>query len=157
VLGRVGNSGSFYAIEPSPESFRFLRSAYGNAARLHFVEAAVSDYDGGGSMLVDGNVNDRLARGEEGTAAVKVARLDTLLAGLRPMGRLFIKVDTEGHEAAVVRGCSGLAAAGLRPVFMLEFLKEIHGQTREDVVRALQSIIDELMKDGEKVSARGRT
>jgi ParB family chromosome partitioning protein len=28
---------------------------------------------------------------------------------------------------------------------------------REDVVRALQSIIDELMKDGEKVSARGRT
>src|SRR5205823_2019873 len=130
VLGRIGETGAYYAIEPSPASFRFLSSAYPPRNPLRLVEAAISDYDGEGSVVVDGHVNDGLASGTEGSAAVRVARLDTLLAGMRPAGRVFIKVDTEGHEAAVVRGCRGLAAEDIRPIFMLEFLKEMHGQSR---------------------------
>jgi FkbM family methyltransferase len=138
VLGRLRPGGTYVAAEPSGESFRFLSTAYrASPAELRLEESAVSDYDGEGRLIGDGSVHDRLVAAARGMPGVKVVTLDTLLAPVPLAGRrVFVKVDTEGHEAAVVRGCKGLAAAGVRPVFLLEFLKEMHGQTRDDVLGA---------------------
>ncbi len=139
VLGRLGEEGNYFAVEPSRSNFRFLeRSFAGTAPRLRRLEMAVSDMDGHGNLAEQGEVHAHLAIAGAGTTPVQVGRLDTILrdAPLRS-GSVVVKVDTEGHEAAVVRGCAGLASRGIRPVFLLEFLVERFGQSREDILRAI--------------------
>jgi FkbM family methyltransferase len=142
IAGRLRPGGTYVAAEPSRESFRFLSTAIrAPLVELQLHEVALSDLDGEAGFVADGSVNDHLsAMDGAATCTVKVVTMDTLLRSIPLTGRgVFIKVDTEGHEAAVVRGCAGLAASGLRPVFLLEFLREIHGQTRDDVLRAFAS------------------
>jgi len=139
VLGLLGPEGTYVAVEPSPGNFRFLRSAFGEPRGLHLVEAAVSDYDGQGRLVGDGSVHGHLVSHDRGDK-VKVVTLDALLSDVPIAGRrLFVKVDTEGHEAAVIRGCRRLAGRGVLPTFLLEFLGELNGQTREDVLEAIAS------------------
>jgi len=139
VWSRLGPGGLYYALEPSPDTFRFLSASYdARDPTLRLVEAAASDRDGEAHLVASGDVADRVSR-EGGGTVVKTVRLDTLLGDeARAARRVFIKVDTEGHEACVIRGCAGLAAAGVRPILMIEFLREMFGQTREDVLRAIE-------------------
>lgn len=141
MLGRLGRDGAYYAIEPSTDSIRFLRRAFSRVdARLRFFEVAISEFDGDGHLVAQGSVNDHLSANEPGTVPVRVARLDSMLAGTGlHCGCVFVKADTEGHEAAVIKGCRGLAEAGVRPIFLLEFLPERFGQTRADILNALDA------------------
>lgn len=56
------------------------------------------------------------------TETVPQARLDTLLAGIEPCAdvRVFLKVDVQGYEKAVLDGAAGLFAAGLIVGMQLE-------------------------------------
>lgn len=140
VLGRLGEQGNYFAIEPSRSNFRFLDESFPAATSgLQRLEMAVSDVNGQGKLAEEGAVNAHLVDAGQGTVPVRVARLDTILANVAlHSGKVVIKADTEGHEAAVVRGCAGLAARGIRPVFLLEFLVERFGQTRAHILRALE-------------------
>lgn len=79
---------------------------------------AISDYDGRAnfhvstdsvsSSLLSRNKNmDRVASGFEMTSTIEtdVRRLDTYF---KPEGRVFLKIDTQGTEAHVLRGAEGI-------------------------------------------------
>ena len=139
ILGRLGPDGLYFALEPSPTSFDFLANAFGDAdARLRRLPIAVSDVDGEARLVDEGALTAHLdAEAPEGVP-VATRRLDTLLAGVELAGRsLVVKIDTEGHEGRVIRGCAGLGARDVRPLFFAEFLPSIFGQKREDVTRAI--------------------
>lgn len=139
ILGRLGEDGIYYAIEPNPANFAFLESAYASA-QLRCLETAVSDVDGESWMRIEGDVGSHLDNAADGIR-VRTTRLDTLLKPPEIANRsVVIKVDTEGHEAAVIRSCSGLARAGISPTFLLEFLPEINGQRRDDIIGAVTSV-----------------
>lgn len=139
VLGRLGTDGVYLALEPSPTNFAFLQAAFGNGdPRLKRLRIAASDIDGPATLLDEGALTAHLSAGTSGGVAVTAKRLDGLLAPFDFEGRaLVLKIDTEGYEARVIRGCAGLAARGVRPIVFAEFLPSIHEQKREDVTRAI--------------------
>ncbi|MFO0710549.1 MAG: FkbM family methyltransferase [Sandaracinus sp.] len=83
-------------------------------ARTRVEAVAVSDHDGTVSMTSDRDTMNTVAL--EGGVEVPARTLDTLLAGEVPR---VLKVDVEGHEAAVLRGASRtLASEGLEAIVL---------------------------------------
>lgn len=126
------------AIEPDARSAHRLAKSItlnGARARVTNVLAAASDADGAVPMMF----NYRLQQGhldahsvfEDQTFAytVQALRIDTMVAsGLVPQPT-HIKIDVDGHEAAVLRGAAAtLAAPALQSV-----LVEVDDTTRESV------------------------
>jgi FkbM family methyltransferase len=132
-----------YAFEPNPKMFAILDAA--RPANAEARQIALSDRTGVASLNVP-----RSARGfsnqhasleinwsgamESGVVEVATARLDDL--GLEPVG--FIKIDVEGHEAAVIAGAAGLIARD-RPTLLVE-LEERHSETT--IERSIAAVTD---------------
>lgn len=141
VLGRLGKAGRYIAIEPSPRNCEFLRKAFGPLDRnLGIRQLALSDWEGIAFLHADGSPEAFISADQHHGVAVEVKRLDTILKDVQVGQALVIKVDTEGQEAAVVRGCKSFAAANINPIFMLEYLSAIHGQTRQQVIAAVEAV-----------------
>ena len=130
----VGPIGQVHAFEPVPETFALLEHNV-RAARWGHVAIyplALSDASGhalmgipaygggGGENLYESHLLDRNESGTEGERPVAVEKgtLDTCLPRIE--GRLaLIKIDVEGHEAAVVRGARKLLESH-RPALVIE-------------------------------------
>jgi len=125
-------AGRVVSIEPNPDLARLVRAGCPGA---EVVQAAASDHDGTARLWLPPG-----GRGAEGTASLEHAsgRPVTVprvtIDGLRLADVRFIKIDVEGHEAAVLRG----AEATIRrdaPVLVLEL--ETRHQRIEDIVGLL--------------------
>ena len=114
------------AFEPNPELARRIQESSGaTGVRVH--ACALSDREDEVTLsipVVDGVEHSALATIEPGnrvrdlptrTVVVKCCRLDSF--GLEPVG--VIKIDAEGHEEAVLRGCESLIERD-RPNFLIE-------------------------------------
>jgi FkbM family methyltransferase len=117
---RSGHGGRVLAFEPHPDVFALLERNVAAWSQRPEVAAtatrrlALSDHEGTGTLIAgkafEANMGlARLADGAGETGArsydVRLARLDALLDSER-VGVL--KIDVEGHEAAVLRGAAGL-------------------------------------------------
>src|SRR2546421_7959379 len=121
--------GTAVAVDPSPIAARFIRlqtrlNGYDKSIRI--VEACVSDTVGEAEMLSSGVFSDgyfRIARWRSSSDLTKTraVTIDQLTAQFGPPTH--IKIDVEGHEAAVLRG----AKATLTRVAPLLFL-ELHNE-----------------------------
>jgi FkbM family methyltransferase len=116
----VGRAGAVIACEPDPESVIGLRE---NLVRNHLLhvrvaEAAVGDREGPVSFLSGRGTQSRV--GDEAEGATLAARMTTVDALCREAAPVFIKVDVEGFEDAVVRGAHGIMQRGLPKVWQLE-------------------------------------
>jgi FkbM family methyltransferase len=130
-------SRSVIVLEPHPVAASWLKRAFGPGVEV--LEVAASDRDGtvplrvpreatrrGMATVDSGNRLDGVATD---VLEVQARRLDGLAIG--PTG--LIKIDVEGHEAAVLRGAQGIIARD-RPVLIIE-AEERH---RAGAVRAVQ-------------------
>jgi len=102
-----------------------------NQFDLPIFHSAVSDRDGRGLMLDTGEEHELSATMDEAGAvlagnphkevSVPVAKLDTLVSAgtIRPPD--LIKIDVEGHEAAVLRGMMN-QLEGKQPTLLIEVL-----------------------------------
>jgi FkbM family methyltransferase len=139
----AGQCPGVFAFEPNPKMFAFLRDSC--AANVVPSPLALSDCAGEAVLRIP-----RTARGYSnqqaslapraddrfsvfGEMTVATACLDDL--ALPPCG--FIKIDVEGHEAAVLRGASRLIARD-RPVLLIE-LEQRH--TGEPIEASLQAVM----------------
>lgn len=134
-----------FAFEPNPKMFAFLSAAC--AANVRPSPLALSDRAGEATLRIP-----RTARGysnqqaslapradgrftEFGELRVATARLDDL--DLPPCG--FLKIDVEGHEAAVVRGAEALIARD-RPVLLIEMEQRHTGEPIEASLAAVTAL-----------------
>lgn len=130
------------AFEPADESYQVLSDAYRSDARVKTFQLAISDHTGmlelavraapimtGQLTAVDMPYRGEHAGeqgvanwgGETGTRELECKTLDQLCLALgMPQ---FVKVDTEGHEAQVLRGAKFLISV-VRPRWMIEFHRE---------------------------------
>lgn len=120
MLRRAGYTGRIVSFEPVPEAFLELstrtdkdrqwearRLALGD--RLGILPLNVTRSTSVSSFLTptaeyaEGYAGGRVDHVED----VEVARLDDIFDDLSPGARTFLKVDTQGHDLAVVAGASG--------------------------------------------------
>ena len=128
----VNRTARVVAIEPVEEVWRRLDdNCRLNGGTVETVRAAATDRDGTAELLVPEGENPLSASLEPGGYAgdlplrlvqVTAVRLDSLL-GATSAPPVLIKVDVEGHEAAVLRGLGGRMGA-LRPVLFVEVRTE---------------------------------
>ena len=104
----VGALGSVYAFEPHPETSAVLSSnlRLNRISNVVVFTAAAGDVNGS-IHFSDKGADDQngVTVGEAGIL-VPVRRLDAILAGTLPIRML--KIDAEGYELPVLRGCAGL-------------------------------------------------
>jgi FkbM family methyltransferase len=117
---RKGFSGRVHAFEPEPGSFRDLRALVDGAglkARVSCHQLALSDRGGEGHLLLPDRLHSGLASvsSEASGTSIELRPLDAL--GLEPPD--VMKLDVEGHEAAVLRGARRTMATA-RPHVILE-------------------------------------
>lgn len=134
-----------FAFEPNPKMFAFLSAACSRNVVAY--PLALSDRAGEATLRIP-----RTARGysnqqasltrradgrftEFGELRVTTARLDDL--DLPPCG--FLKIDVEGHEAAVVRGARTLIARD-RPVLVIEMEQRHTGVPIEESLAAVMAL-----------------
>ena len=125
----VGRGGAVVAVEPQPHLAALVRrSLAANApeTRTAVHALALSDRDGaldlhvprgssGSATLLDGVATDAAWD----TIRVPVARLDDAVAWRDLPGRVVVKLDVEGGEAAVLRGARSFVEAR-RPALLIE-------------------------------------
>lgn len=111
---------SVIAFEPNPKVYaRLLENAAANNVSIEARQLGVSDYDGGGKLVANPKVPLTSAGRIEAGDDVQVIRIDSL--SLAPVSA--IKIDTEGHECAVIRGAYETIARDL-PLIITEALDE---------------------------------
>lgn len=103
------------AVEPNPRILPYLERTLAEA-RVHatIVRSAVSEKKGTAQLLIDNRWSGttRLAKPDEQPSAahiepivVETTTLAALLGDASPTARALVKIDVEGHEAKVLRGC----------------------------------------------------
>jgi len=131
-----------HAFEPHPQNVAALREQFGGDRRVVIHDCGVSDFDGHGDLHLSQSPSGSelpfghtlLARADtdqvawSGTLKIPLRRLGSLVdAGLIPRRVGLLKIDTEGHDLAVVRGMGDLEP----DLIMLEHWSELpHGLGR---------------------------
>ena len=143
---RVGPGGRVLAFEPEPRNFELLKAncILNGAGNASLRRQALGDRAGPASLHLGGdNLGDhRLhATPDRATVAVDVVRLDDVLGG-GPID--FLKLDTQGSEAAILAGAVGtIRASAERLVCLMELsptLSEAAGHGREAVLDLLAGL-----------------
>ena len=119
----AAGAASVHAIEPEPANAAFLRSKFGSDARVTVHEVAASDADGeldlhlstdpSGNPLPWAHTVLERSRSDQAvwtdSVRVRARSLGSMVeAGLIPARVGILKVDTEGHDLAVMSGMASL-------------------------------------------------
>jgi FkbM family methyltransferase len=129
----TGQHGEVIAIEPDPDVVRRTQRniALNGLANVRVISAAASDRPGAMQLYRPGSRDTNRARASLHrhpyltgvTTAVPVVTVDDICAGA-PVS--LIKIDVEGHEAAVLRGAAGTIARHA-PSLVFEYAPELLG------------------------------
>jgi FkbM family methyltransferase len=118
VNGGLPAGAKLVAIEPNPTIGAYLKRTLDEAGlAVEIVDVALSDTDGKSAFFIDANWSgtSRLTRSDdEGALSVRTTTLDAILRdmGVAPSSmRIVLKVDVEGHEAAVLRSAISMLPA----------------------------------------------
>jgi FkbM family methyltransferase len=116
--------GTAVAVDPSPIATRFIRlqsRLNGFETKIQIVEACVSDTVGETEMISSGVFSDgyfRVARGRSSRELTKTKAV-TIDGLVEQFGRpTHIKIDVEGHEAAVIQGARKTLTCLAPPLFL---------------------------------------
>lgn len=128
------------AIEPKPIMVRrTIANAALNGVKFQVIQAAASDVDGKADLGFDPNLaltsGSSLERKGPAFMKVKTMCLDSLdftLFGKTKVGAM--KIDVEGHEAAVLRGAFNMIKS-MRPTIIIETLD--HADRKVEVQKLL--------------------
>jgi FkbM family methyltransferase len=145
-------SGRALAIDPSLEALRMvnIQAKLNNwSDRIRTIRAAASDTSGGIDMLAGGVLSDHYFIISEGREQSELTHLDSVTVdelSLKFGPPSHLKIDVEGHEAAVLRG----ARATLKNSAPLVFI-ELHNEIVRSKGGDQNAALDELSNLGYQV------
>lgn len=132
ACAHFSQSAEFFAFEPVAATHAYLATEFattGGERKVNVVHLALGDDDGTAEMQVSGNLagSNSLYKRQgtrvkgESVESVRVARGDTFCheRGIQRVG--FLKIDTEGHELAVLRGFEQLLKTHAIDVVQFEY------------------------------------
>ena len=119
----VGTNGVVYAFEPDPFMFQMLRAniRLNDLQNVILSRCAIGDYDGEMSFYVSSGGQSSLLpmRGLRSIIQIRVMTIDSL--NISPVD--WVKIDTEGTEADVLRGMKATLTKN-NPRLLIEFIPE---------------------------------
>ena len=123
----VGAQGRVIAFEPNPKLAKLVRASFeaNHFAQAEVIETACSDREGKSDFYIpvawsgEGSLYNNSAHVRCWQAEVRLARLDDILADTSLPGQVFLKIDVEGSEIAVLRGAYHLISV-YRPYIHFE-------------------------------------
>jgi FkbM family methyltransferase len=145
----VGPTGAVHAFEPDPSAYQLLianAAANGLSGSLYAHPAAVSDQDGETRFYLaeEAAFSGITATGRSATRDVLTVKTRSLDSFAREHGLDHIdllKIDVEGHEAAVLRGATDVLTRSPDPLVMLEVsAKNLTDTAREALIAALDGL-----------------
>jgi FkbM family methyltransferase len=132
---------SVIAFEPVPNNFRLLAAnvAANELANVRCLPLGLSDAAGELAMTLSADNWGDNRMNAEGEITVAVERLDDAIAAagvpINDVG--FIWIDTQGHEASVLRGAPELLSHG--PPVVIEFEPDSLGDTAAELLDILEA------------------
>ena len=101
----------FFLVEPNPEYFTFIENKICKKYNALLIKYGASDKIGKVNFKLD-KLNSEITNGKsKDTAEIYISTLDDILlnnVAFDMNSKTLIKIDTEGHELAVLRGAIGL-------------------------------------------------
>ncbi len=152
-LRDLGYRGKIVSFEPLPPSFEALRIRAGNSPPWEVLPLALGKDPGSATLNISSNRDsssllpmlDRHRKSAptivlDGNAEIQVARLDNLYWTLcSPENKVFLKIDTQGFEAAVLEGASDCLRHCTAVQVELSLVPLYEGQALiEDLIRWLR-------------------
>jgi FkbM family methyltransferase len=137
--------GKAVAVDPSPTAKRMIAkqaALNGYTDRIQIVQAAVSDTNGAMGLLSSGVFSDGYFKVAEGRSKrdLTQTRAVTVDQMVRDFGiPTHLKIDVEGHEAAVLRGARATLSQ-FSPLLFLELHNEMVVSEGGDPTSALDEI-----------------
>ena len=121
IASAVGPAGVVWAFEPTPQTADLLAESLRPYPQARLLRNAVSNAEGTAHLRVsaESESNALVDAAQSGTLAVPAQTPDRLAAELGWRGVDFLKIDAEGHEAAIVEGGKAFFA-NESPLVMLE-------------------------------------
>lgn len=117
-------NGSFISFEPVEASFDKLQKRFGSTSNVRLEKLALGNEDGSAIMHVDGaSTGNRIIEKDSGKLNTQITPITTGDSYCRANGveRIdYLKIDTEGHDLAVLSGFRNLIAAGRIGFIQLE-------------------------------------
>ena len=147
----VGKSGKVIAIEPQERLVSLLREsiAASEVRNCEVVPAACGSARGRATLMVPVDDSGRAGlfsafsgRRRHEKVDVQVTTLDALLAGIAGSGRMFMKIDVEGSELAVLEGAINIVRK-FRPAMMIEinpWSAAAAGTTPKEIIARLMAV-----------------
>lgn len=117
-----------HAFEPFPDSYQALQQRFASNSNVHAVmqglgavpsEVAIQVFD---DALSHNSLHGRVDRPAHRTASVQLTTLDTYCADHQIERIDFLKIDTEGHEIAVLQGASEMLSRGAINAIQIEYM-----------------------------------
>ena len=137
----VGPEGSVVAFEPDPCNIERLRRQIqrNQLSHVHIVEAAVSECVSKLFLKAGKDSLSNVVMSPREGIQVAAVSLDSYFESRRPP--VYVKVDVEGYEEAVVRGASSLMHRNFPLVWQLEFggLGNLYGYSEAAISNRLLS------------------
>ena len=148
---RVGPEGKVIAIEPQPRLAGLIRKSVelSEVANARVIEAAIGSAPGVVTLLVPSNDTGRAGifpafsgKGSHEGVQREVLTLDSLAAEIPRGGRVFMKIDVEGSELAVLDGATEIVSTR-KPVILVElnpWSARAAGRTTSDLLDKLDNL-----------------
>lgn len=126
-LSLAGAADSLIAFEPSPKTFQALESSLASDKRAQCINAALGEREGEAQLNVASDLSGtnslhrRDFTGQSQTADVRIETGDAFSArkGIERID--FLKLDTEGHELAVLAGFQSMLQRRAIPLIQFEY------------------------------------
>jgi FkbM family methyltransferase len=146
VAKRVGPRGQVFAVEPWPPSAALLRrnAALNGFDHVTVLEAAASDGDGEAVLTVNGlsamwsSLRPTTLDGDTTSITVQTRTLDSLMAQHGWPTIAGMKLDVEGAESVVLRGCEQLFARNPQAFLMIEIVGQDRTAASLESLRILE-------------------
>ena len=153
ALREAGFTGRIISFEPVTQTFRELEANASRDANWQCWNLALGDKPGelpihisgsslSTSLLPIGNLHIELMpqSKEVGVEMVKVVKLDDWAEGKKLGARIYLKLDDQGYELAVLRGASQLLKSVVGAVVELNFRPLFDGQSKyHEVLREMET------------------
>jgi len=145
----VGMSGRVLAIEPFAPLYRRLVNTFRGTTQVRCLQIALGEKSGRLSLYVPpvsyGNIDPSVVEYTDGMQRVEVPvrRLDDVLCDYRVPGVDILKIDVEGCEPQLIRGCVRSFRAGMIRALLCEInprLLKLAGSSSDELISQLQSV-----------------